>query len=93
MPSPPATTPNPAHRRPVSVTVAYEAARNSAAAAIRRAGYQPDAANVRMVLRGWRDAGELPVTDFEWWDRLVRAMPLGSRRPRKVTRRKWAVSS
>jgi hypothetical protein len=70
----------PAHRRPVSANAAYAAATDSASAAIRRAGYQPTPGNIRMVLRAWRDSGELPITNFEWWDRLVRGCPMRGRR-------------
>lgn len=60
----------------------------SAAAAIRRRGESPTPGNIRMALRAERDcrlAGDEPSSDedFDWWDRLVTALPLGARRPRK----------
>jgi hypothetical protein len=55
-----------------------------AACALKRAGYQPTRSRIRAVVRAWQASGELPVTDFDWWDRLVRATPLGARVPRHV---------
>ena len=75
------------------MSAAFDAARNAAAAAIRRAGYPADAANIRMVLRAQRVTGDLPLTEDEYWDRIVREMPLGLLRPRRVAKRSWAVSS
>lgn len=73
-----------AHPQPTGGLVSANVA-DTAAAAIKRAGYQPTPGNVRMVIRAWKATGELPVTDFEWWDRLVRSMPLGLKA--HVTRR------
>jgi len=62
----------------VSATVA-----DQAASAIRRAGYKPTPGNIRMVLRAQRAVCDIPPTDFEWWDRLVRSVPLGARPTRR----------
>ena len=89
MTAPPGHAPAP---KPTGGVVSATAA-NCAARAIRRAGFDPTPGNVRMVLRAQRDRGEIPETEDAYWDRLVRELPLGLRRPRKVAARGWAVRS
>lgn len=71
-----------AHRRPEVSVAVYD----SAAAAIRRAGYEATRSRVRMVVRAQQETGSIPITDFDWWDRLVRECPLAARRQRPVAR-------
>lgn len=66
---------------------------DQAAAAIKRAGYKPTPGNIRMVIRAQRTTGAVPMTEHEWWDRLVRELPLGAHRARSVTKRKWTTAS
>jgi hypothetical protein len=93
MTAPPAHDATPAHRRPVSVSAAYDAARKRAAVAIRRAGYPADDANIRIVLRDWKRRGRIETDDTDWWDRLIRELPLGLARSRKMPARDWRVAS
>lgn len=66
---------------------------DNASAAIRRAGQQPTPGNIRMVVREKRNrAVAWALTDADW-DDLVRELPLGLVRPRKVANRPWAVTS
>jgi hypothetical protein len=46
-----------------------------------------------MVLRAQRATDELPATEPEYWDRIIREMPLGLRRPRKVAKHDWRCAS
>ncbi len=89
MTAPPGTQPTP---KPTGGLVSANVA-DQAAAAIKRAGYTPTPGNIRMVIRAQRASGEAPTTEFDWWDRLIRSMPLGLSRPRPVRRRSWAVTS
>lgn len=88
MTSPPGTMPTPTPTGGIVSVAVYD----GAAAAIRRAGYEPTRSRVRMVVRAQQETG-VYTSELDWWDRLVREMPLGLKHPRKVTPRKWAVSS
>lgn len=57
---------------------------DSAAAAIRRAGFEATRSRVRMVVRAQQVTGSIPETDDVAWDRLVSEMPLGLTRQRPV---------
>lgn len=89
MTAPPGIAPTPT--RITGTGTKAERAAHRLVRAMKRQGIPPRSATVRALLPVLVD--EIDALADDMLDRLVREMPLGLRRPRKVSKRDWAVTS